>query len=82
MAQLVSLSLTNLSKLIMPELKKQRSCLAVISFKNGAFAAGVPVQPVSIKYPSRDTFDNSWVTVRLLACTRKHGHLMKLKMGI
>lgn len=46
--------------------------MAVISFKAGAFAPGVPVQPVAIRYPSRATFDNSWVTVRPVAAHPLH----------
>lgn len=35
---------------------------AVITFKAGAFAPGMPVQPVVVRYPSTHTCDPSWVT--------------------
>ncbi len=35
---------------------------AVISFKVGAFAPGVPVQPVAVHYGSNETCDPSWVS--------------------
>uniref|UniRef100_A0A4W4EJD9 EF-hand domain-containing protein n=1 Tax=Electrophorus electricus TaxID=8005 RepID=A0A4W4EJD9_ELEEL len=41
---------------------------ALIKFKPGAFLAGVPVQPVLLRYPNRDTVRWTWKGISWLQC--------------